>query len=80
MRWIACSLTWMSVSAAVMYAISQTGRMACLWFLVVPALVDWSLTKETTSTRNPEMDWYAGPKTKEAIIRTVEMEKEESDV
>lgn len=42
MRWIACSLTWMSVSAAVMYAISQTGRMACLWFLVVPAVVDWS--------------------------------------
>lgn len=42
MRWIACSLTWMSVAAAVMYAISQTGRMACLWFLAVPVLVDWS--------------------------------------
>lgn len=80
MRWIACFLTWMSVAAAVIYAISQTGRMACLWFLAVPVLVDWSSIKETTGTRDPEMYWNAGPKTKEAMIRTVEMEKEESDV
>lgn len=76
MKWVACSLTWVSVAVAVIYAISQTGRMACLWFLVVPALVSWSLTKKTVYNHDLYTDWYAGPKTKAAMKEWLCKEKE----
>jgi hypothetical protein len=42
MIWIACASSWLATAAAVIYAISVTGRIAPLWFLLIPTILSYS--------------------------------------
>lgn len=52
MMWFAYSVVWISVSLVVAYAVNMTGRIAPLWFLILPLFI--SLSSE--NKKKPQKD------------------------
>lgn len=49
----ALAAVWGSVSAAVIYAIGQTGSLKPLWTFLIPALLNWKFDTDNTDKPNP---------------------------
>jgi hypothetical protein len=45
MMWLAYATVWLSTAAAVIYAISVTGRISPLWALLIPTFVTLASNK-----------------------------------
>jgi len=46
MIWIGFSAMWVSISAAVIYAINATGRIAPLWAFVIPLFISFTTERK----------------------------------
>ena len=52
MIWIAVAASWISTAAAVIYAISATGKASALWAMLIPALISYSSRRSKNESEN----------------------------